>query len=403
MLAGLWGLYFCFGLGFINIAPLIAPLSASLELSATQAGVVLGAWQFVFLFWAVPATVLALRVGVARALTLAGLSILASLCLRVVAPDFATLMAAVALLGLGGPVVSVGAPTLVQRHFFGRQLGLAMGITVTAPACAVILNFALNASVLLPAVGHWRGVLAVWAATAAPLVAFWYTVAPRDGPVVDGVPGQIRDALPKGPGVLPVCGAAIVIFLIDHGYRSWITEIGRAAGYGLNAGGLLSALSIAAGLVALMSLPALSIAAAGRQRVIVVLCVAVATALAALARAEAGAVFVMAVVAAGFATGPLLTLGLMPIVTDMTLGPERRILTIACYFSTAQVGGTLGPLLVGGLRDATGGFAVGLFGMAALAALIPLLLRAAERPMSPECTKNGGIVPGELKRNKTAQ
>ncbi|MHA6345379.1 MFS transporter [Roseivivax sp. CAU 1761] len=388
-LAGVWALYFAFGAGFANLPPLIAPISAELGLGGAASGAILGAWQAVFMLAALPAALVMLRIGPVRALTWAGLCVLASLALRAAAPGPWMLGAATALMGLGAPAISIGAPILVQRGFRGRWLGFATGLTVAAPALAVILNFALDAGPLLRLTGHWRGVLALWAGIGAACLGLWLLVRPAEA-----APRKAgwRLARPPVRAVWPLCLAAALIFFLDHAWRSWITEIGRAAGYPLGQAGLLSSLSVAMGLLALLTLPAFAVTARARLVLAATLCATAALALAALSALPAGPGFLAAAALAGFATGPLLALGLMPVVTDAGLAPERRILTIALFFSAAQIGGTLGPLSFGALRETTGSFAAGLLAAALLALFIPPLLHLA----APR--GQGGPAAGRLER-----
>ena len=70
------------------------------------------------------------KIGARRALLIASAVICVSGLLRSWAPDIATLWVAVAVFGLGGPIVSIGAPKLVSRWFQGAERGFAMGAIV---------------------------------------------------------------------------------------------------------------------------------------------------------------------------------------------------------------------------------------------------------------------------------
>ena len=47
IIGGLWGLYFCFGLGFTGIPPLVQPIQAALDMSSMQMGHILGSYPWV--------------------------------------------------------------------------------------------------------------------------------------------------------------------------------------------------------------------------------------------------------------------------------------------------------------------------------------------------------------------
>src|SRR5271167_4123518 len=110
MLAGVWMVYFCFGATSAAIAPLVSRITAELSLSHTQMGSILGAWQFVYIGAAIPCGALLDRLGPRRGLALGAAVLAASGILRGLATDYLTMLSAVAVFGIGGPLVSVGAP-----------------------------------------------------------------------------------------------------------------------------------------------------------------------------------------------------------------------------------------------------------------------------------------------------
>ena len=54
VLFGVWLLYFSFGLTVSSMAPLVAPIIQDLGMTHTQMGSILGAWQLIYIFSAVP-------------------------------------------------------------------------------------------------------------------------------------------------------------------------------------------------------------------------------------------------------------------------------------------------------------------------------------------------------------
>ena len=139
MLAGVWLLYFCFGLTVVAMAPLVTPITEELGLSRSAMGGVLGAWPLVYIALAIPCGVLLDRVGARRSLFLAAVIIGLSGALRGLATDHLSLFLAVGVFGLGGPLLSVGAPKLIGLWFEGKERGLAMGVYVTGMALGGIV------------------------------------------------------------------------------------------------------------------------------------------------------------------------------------------------------------------------------------------------------------------------
>ena len=112
VLASLWTLYASFGLVAGSLAPLLSHIRNDLNMSHAAMGAALGAWPFVYL--AVSAVVgkvldrVGVRVGLALGAALIGMSGL----LRGAAQSGTGLWLAVAVFGLGGPFISIGAPKI---------------------------------------------------------------------------------------------------------------------------------------------------------------------------------------------------------------------------------------------------------------------------------------------------
>ena len=61
-----------------------------------------------------------------------------TMALRSIANGYLLLFLAVALFGVGGPLVSVGAPKLIASWFEGKERGLAIGIYSTGPTIGAV-------------------------------------------------------------------------------------------------------------------------------------------------------------------------------------------------------------------------------------------------------------------------
>ena len=158
LLAGLWLVYFSFGLSVTSLAPLVGVIIADLGISHSAMGSIMGAWQLVYIFAAVPCGVLLDRLGGRRALLLGALVISLSAAGRAVADDYLIFLLAVMLFGVGGPIISSGAPKVVAQLFTGGDRGFAMGIYMTGPAIGGVVSLTLTNAVLLPWLGDWRAV-----------------------------------------------------------------------------------------------------------------------------------------------------------------------------------------------------------------------------------------------------
>ena len=157
VLAGVWFLYFSFGLVVTSLAPLVDVIISELDISRSEMGTILGAWQFVYLFAAIPMSLVLDKYGEYVALTAGAILIATSAVFRGIAPDPMLLWIAVAIFGLGGPLISVGAPKVISQWFASTERGLAMGIYMTGPALGGIFSLTLTNSFLMPLFEYaWR-------------------------------------------------------------------------------------------------------------------------------------------------------------------------------------------------------------------------------------------------------
>ena len=142
--------YGSFGMVSASLAPLIAPILRDLDMTRTSMGLVLGSWQFVYLFVAIPAGAAIDRFGLKRALLIGICFVALSQIIRAGATHQYILLAAVMVFGLGGPFISVGAPKLTSLWFPQKEVGSALGIYTVSPSFGSMIAVATANSLLMP-------------------------------------------------------------------------------------------------------------------------------------------------------------------------------------------------------------------------------------------------------------
>lgn len=140
-------------------------------------GAILGAWPLVYVLAAIPCGLFLDKIGLRVGLFTATLVIALSAILRSLADTPIEMLLAVAVFGIGGPLISVGAPKLIASTFTGKDRGLAMGLYVTGPSVGAIATLSLTNDVLLPMMGDWRGVMLFHAGTAIVGGIIWLGMA----------------------------------------------------------------------------------------------------------------------------------------------------------------------------------------------------------------------------------
>jgi len=92
----------------------------------------------------------------------------------------------------------------------------------------------------------------------------------------------------------------------------------------------------------------------------------------------AGPVLAAGLVLQGVARSSLMTVAILTLVETRGVGAQHAGTATGLFFAAAEIGGAGGPILLGVLYDATGGFDAGLFllaGVGALLAVAALRLR----------------------------
>ena len=383
MLGGVWLIYFGFGLLSLAMAPLVDPISRDLGLSYTTMGAILGAWPLVYIVAAAPCGAFVDRVGLKWSLFLAALIIAASGGLRVVAVDAVTMFVAVGLFGIGGPLVSIGAPKAIAQWFEGAERGFALGVYITGPFLGHILALVLTNSVLMPLLdGNWRQVLLIYSGFILATGIVWFLlgshpinrVVERAGRRRETVRGQMAvfATLLRLPSIQVILAMSIGAFFLHHALANWLPEMLRTGGMAPDEAGMWSALPTAVGIVGALTIPRL--ATPPRRFGILIalsLCIGVG---AVLLLATGVPALVVAMVLQGIGRGTLIAVLILVLMETRGVDPRNTGAAVGLFFSAAEIGGVLGPLAIGATWDLTGGFDAGLWLLGAVsAALVGLL------------------------------
>ena len=162
----------------LAVPPLIRLIHTDLDLSETEVGVLSGLPPVLFVFAAVPGSLLIARLG-ARAAVIGGLFATALGCaLRGAAPDFVLLCAATVLTGLGVAVMQPGLPPLV-RAWLPQRIGFGTAVYANGLLVGEIIPVALTVPLVLPLVdGSWRLAFAAWAVPCAAIALALLAFAP---------------------------------------------------------------------------------------------------------------------------------------------------------------------------------------------------------------------------------
>ncbi len=382
MLAGVWMIYFCFGATAAAIAPLVSQITGDLGLSHTQMGSILGAWQFVYIGAAIPCGALLDRLGPRRGLTLGALVVAASGVLRGFAGDYFTLLLAVAVFGIGGPLVSVGAPKVISEWFVGRERGLAMGVYNVGQALGTVGALLLSSSVGLElAGGDWRKVLIFYGVVALAAALGWTIISNhgasramerRSASVPRQAQTRVFLELLRSRALRTVLYLALGTFFFGHALANWLPEILRFGGMDVASAGIWASVPVVIGIGGALIFPRLAIPS--RRMKILAGLFAAQMAAPLFINWGTGGALAAGLVFQGLARGSLSIVVVLVLMELREVDSQRMGAAAGLYFTAGEIGGVLGPVTIGTLYDLTGGFSIALDALAAICLWQLLLL-----------------------------
>ncbi|MFD8384823.1 CynX/NimT family MFS transporter [Streptomyces sp. NPDC059679] len=364
-----------------GVSPLLGEISGHYGLSAT-AGSLVTTIPLVFMGLASPlAPRLARRWGT-EAVLLAALVLLCGGVLLRVAPPVVALFAGCALVGSGIALLNVLMPGLIKRDFPDRAAGMTALYTT-----AMIGGATLSAAAAVPlenVLGGWRGSLASWSLPAAVAAVAWIpqaVLARRGTHHGQAAAAPVRTAPAPGLARSPLAWQVTLFMglqsLIAYVAIAWMPTILTDDGMSKGGAGLVFAFSTLVQMAGSFLVPLL----AGRMRGQRLLAVAVAALMASgiaglLVAPAAGAWLWAALIGVGQGGSVGLALTMMVLRTSDAH-------TSARLSGMAQTWGYLlaaaGPLALGAVHQATGGWTLPIVLMLAVCAALALLGLGAGR------------------------
>ncbi len=373
VLAGVWLIYFSFGMIVAAMAPMVSEIRNDIEMNNAVMGIVLGAWPISYILCAVPCGILLDRFGARRMLAAATIVMAASAFARYFAGSPVQLFLAVALFGAGGPLISVGAPVVIAKLYSGQARATAMGLYVTGPYLGGLVALAITNSVLMPLTGQsWRTVMAIYGGLTLCGGLIWILVSARDADRFGSGQGASKynpSAFAEIVGVPQVRLILIIsvgIFFVNHAFNNWLPEVLRDHGLSAVVSGYYASLPAAVGILGVLIIPRL--ATANRLIPFLGLLFGAVMLASILLQFPNNLPLTAGLILQGLARGSMMTLAIMLLMETPGVPEERLGLAVGMFFAAAEIGGVLGPVTFGALAYLSAGFAVPLIAITSAAA-----------------------------------
>lgn len=372
ILALIWLLYAAFGLVSRSVSPLVTPILKDLDMSYAQMGLILGSWQLTYIAVAIIAGAIIDKWGVRKSLFVGTIIIGLSAALRYFPSGFGGFLPLVALFGIGGPLISIGAPKTISVWFRGKGRGTAVGIYSTGPAIGGLLALAATNSLVMPLTGYsWRLTFVCYGLLTFAIASLWWLLA-RDTKPAEGTEranmSKVFASLIKVRNVRVVLVAGLLSFAITHGFSNWLPKILESGGLSPTTAGFAASIPLFAGIPAVLVIPRV-VPPHLRGRFIALSALLVAVALLVSVTASALPLLV-GLVLFGIVSSCLVPLLMLVLMETPEVGSRYMGSAGGIFFCVAEIGGFTGPLIMGALVDITGAFLVGAAFLASLSLII---------------------------------
>ncbi|MFC4439465.1 MULTISPECIES: MFS transporter [Natrialbaceae] len=390
--------YTCLMFVWFSLPAYLSTIIAELGLSGTQAGVVAGAVPLTYIPLALFSGLAVDRIGPGRSLAIGVVVYGLAQVGRSVATGFPSLLAFTLLIGVGATAVTFGLPKLVSVLFSADRTGLPSSIYLVGASAGTAAVFTIGRPTLGPWLGGWRplflwsGVVAVGYGLAWLLVALRLGIDERAAAndeeervgedesesALESVRRDLRLILTHRELQFVVVVGTMYL-LASHGIQGWLPTVLESRGFSSDRAGQTTGLFVAAYAVGIFVVPALADRYGARPTALMicggVFCVGVTGMLAA---ETLGVVLFGSVVVAGIGVG-----GLSPLIRAIPpalegIGARLTGTAVGFIFAVGEIGGFLGPVLVGTLHDATGSYVPGM-GLIATAGIVVVLAGGALR------------------------
>ncbi len=384
--------YTCLTFAWFSLPAYLSTIIADAGLTGTQAGLLAGAVPFTYIPIALFSGLAVDRIGPTRSLAI-GLGVVGlSQIARSVAAGFPGLLAATLALGVGATAITFGLPKLVSVLFPPAETGLPSSLYMVGAAVGTAGAFGVGRPVIGPALGGWRPLFLYSGLAAVGYAVVWLAIVrlvplagSRREPTADAdaergstsVAGDLRRVFAHRDLRLMVVLGVVYLALV-HGMQGWLPTVLESRGLSADRAGQTTTLLVGAKVLGVLSIPVLADRVDARRAALVGCGALGAVGVGGVIAGGATAIAALGIVMAGLGVG-----GLSPLIRAIPpdlegIGPELTGVAIGLVFAVGEIGGFLGPVLVGTLYDLTGSYVPGL-GALAGAGVVGVVAGAALR------------------------
>lgn len=270
-------------------------------------------------------------------------------------------MFAVVIFGFGGSFISIGCPKTISLWFSGKERGTAVGIYISGLRLGEFVAFSLTNSVIMPIFGYsWRLTLLSFGLTGLLISAVWVIFA-RDGGINKEPFSGFFKVLAK---LLKIRNVALILVLgpiyfgFMHGFTNWLPGILEKSGLSQTAASLAASVPMITGIVSVILIPPLTPLQHRKTVTSLLSFISGVTMLLTVFFADRYLFLTLGLY--GLASSSLLPLLTLMLMDTPEVDPQYMGSISGIFFCVGQIGGFLGPALMGFFADLTGSFNSGI-------------------------------------------
>ncbi|RIJ70760.1 MFS transporter [Nakamurella silvestris] len=261
--AGLLLIAFNLRIGVASVSPVLSSIKSGLGISPSTASLLTTIPVFAFGAFAFLTPALVRRTGLHRLLGLTMVAVAIGIAVRLI-PSPIALFGGTVLVGAGIAVANVCMPAAIKRDF-GHRVGLMMGLYSTSLFLGAAVASGFTVPLMSALGGSWRGALGFWAVPAVVAFVVWI---PRMLKSSDTASGPRRDAgamespddlkfrlLFRDPVAWAVTGFMGLQSLSYYAALTWVPTLLQDAGVSAGTAGLLLSYSTFPGIAAALIVP----------------------------------------------------------------------------------------------------------------------------------------------------
>jgi cyanate permease len=362
--------YTCLMFIWFSLPAYLSSIIEQMGLTGTQAGVLVGAVPLTYIPLALFSGVVIDRVGPGRGLATGVLIYGVAQIGRSFAPGFPSLLSFTLLIGVGATAITFGLPKLVSGLFPSARTGPPSSIYLLGASAGSAGVFAVGRPILGPVLGGWRP-LFFWSGIVAVIYAVvWFAIAWRAGIddytseqdlsfSTDSISHDLRLILSHRELQLIVI-IGMMNLLINHGTQGWLPTVLESRGLPPNLAGQTTSVFVAAFAVGVSLVPIVADRYSARGAAVVTCGSFIFFGTLGIVVGDIHFLMFAGVVVTGIGTG-----GLSPLIRAIPpdldgVGARLTGTAMGFIFAVGEIGGFLGPVLIGTFHQVTGSFIPGL-------------------------------------------